>query len=50
MFKSAESFNQDISSWCVENFDSEPGQFDNGAAFEGETQKQPNWGTNTGCS
>ena len=44
MFQFADSFNQDISSWCVEQISSEPFDFDNGAGFEGEDEKQPNWG------
>ena len=44
MFQFADSFNQDISSWCVEQINGKPFDFDNGAGFEGEDEKQPNWG------
>lgn len=49
MFNSANSFNQNISTWCVSNIGSEPNSFDDGAGFDGETSKQPDWGTTTGC-
>ena len=45
MFYGSESFNQDISTWCVEQIPEKPANFDEeAAAFEGETEKQPNWG------
>ncbi|XXK28166.1 BspA family leucine-rich repeat surface protein [Arenicellales bacterium nBUS_45] len=45
MFDGASSFDQDLSGWCVRNIDSEPQHFDKNSAFEGQTTKQPNWGT-----
>jgi len=44
MFNEATSFDQDISAWCVESIAEEPDLFDNGAGFEGDDTKQPNWG------
>jgi hypothetical protein len=44
MFNGAESFDQDISEWCVEQISSTPLRFDDGAGFEGDDAKQPNWG------
>ena len=47
MFERAVSFNQDISGWCVEQISSpQPyaNRFDEGAGFEGDDAKQPNWG------
>jgi len=43
MFNGAKSFNQDISNWCVEQFDSKPGSFDLNSGFEGQTARQPQW-------
>lgn len=50
MFLGANSFNQDISSWCVIQIPDKPNRFDQGAGFDGVTSKQPDWGTNNGCS
>jgi Mycoplasma protein of unknown function, DUF285. len=44
MFFSAESFDQDISGWCVEQINSKPDSFGQGAGFEGDDTKQPHWG------
>ncbi len=44
MFFGAESFNQDLSGWCVEQISSTPNEFDDGAGFEGDDAKLPNWG------
>jgi len=44
MFYSARAFDQDISGWCVSEIRSKPRYFDNGAGFQGQTAKQPNWG------
>jgi len=44
MFRGASSFDQDISDWCVEQIEEKPSDFDSGAGFEGEDDKQPNWG------
>ena len=44
MFNGADSFDQDISEWCVEQIRSKPFDFDEGAGFEDEDEKQPNWG------
>jgi hypothetical protein len=49
MFDRAVDFDQDISSWCVNQIPNEPNVFDQFADIEGKPQKQPNWGTNTGC-
>ena len=45
MFKDAESFYQNISTWCVINIESKPTDFDKGAGFEAESEMQPQWGT-----
>jgi flagellin-like protein len=45
MFYYALDFNQDISNWCVDNIDSKPSGFDTYSAFEGQSSKQPDWGT-----
>jgi len=43
MFEAAEAFNQDISSWCVSNINSEPDDFStNSPLTEGN---KPLWGT-----
>jgi len=43
MFGSAETFNQDLSVWCVTNITSEPGGFSYQSALSNENI--PNWGT-----
>jgi len=43
MFFAADSFNQDISSWCVTNIDSEPSEFSLNSPLS-ESNK-PVWGT-----
>jgi hypothetical protein len=45
MFFGAESFDQDISAWCVKQITQKPFLFDKYARFEGFYPKQPNWGT-----
>ena len=53
MFREAFAFDQDLSGWCVEaennDFPNKPEFFDTNARFEGETDKQPNWGTSDNC-
>jgi hypothetical protein len=44
MFQHAESFDQDISAWCVEQITQNPPYFDDDAGFESVTGKHPNWG------
>jgi hypothetical protein len=44
MFRYAESFDQDISAWSVNQIAQKPHRFDEDAGFEGVTGKQPNWG------
>jgi hypothetical protein len=44
MFERAESFNQDISAWCVEKITQKPYNFDEDARFDRVDAKQPNWG------
>ncbi|MFT4892314.1 MAG: flagellin-like protein [Candidatus Nanohaloarchaea archaeon] len=44
MFLDASSFDQNLSRWCVEQFDSEPRDFDAGADFYGDSSKMPDWG------
>lgn len=44
MFQGAESFDQDLSRWCVERVPSKERNFDTGSAFQGKTEKQPQWG------
>ncbi|MFC6720692.1 BspA family leucine-rich repeat surface protein [Halobacteriaceae archaeon SHR40] len=44
MFLGSSSFNQDIGGWCVEQISEKPNSFDDGAGFEGNEAKQPNWG------
>ena len=39
------AFNQDLSGWCVKNIGSKPSDFDTNAGFEGQDEKQPQWGT-----
>lgn len=49
MFKNALKFEQDISCWNVADVSANPPyQFDDNSGFEGETDKQPLWGT-SGC-
>jgi len=43
MFDEAESFNQDISGWCVTNINSEPYNFATGSALN--NSNYPVWGT-----
>lgn len=45
MFWGASSFSQELQGWCVSNISSKPEYFDTGAAFEGNTSLQPQWGT-----
>ena len=45
MFNGATAFNQDLSEWCVPNVDAKQKNFDKGAGFEGNSAKQPQWGT-----
>jgi len=45
MFKNAAHFNRNLAFWCVKNFYALPDQFDVGSEFEGQTAKQPQWGT-----
>jgi len=44
MFDGASLFQQDISTWCVEQIPETPADFDSNAGFEGQTELQPNWG------
>jgi hypothetical protein len=44
MFYGASSFNQDISTWCVELIATKPGNFDFEANPGFTEAKQPNWG------
>lgn len=43
MFELAESFDQDLTEWCVPNFDSEPQEFSLNSALTPENH--PVWGT-----
>ena len=45
MFNDANAFDQDISRWCVTNIKSKPTNFDVFSGFNGQTAKQPRWGT-----
>lgn len=49
MFHSASVFNQDLSSWCVSNGAlmswGRYEDFDKNSGFEGQTSRQPQWGT-----
>ena len=45
MFYNASSFNQDLSGWCVSNVPPTPSGFDTLSGFEGQTDRQPQWGT-----
>lgn len=45
MFSGANSFDQDLSNWCVPKIDEKPNGFDTGSGFQGNTTKQPRWGT-----
>ena len=44
MFYHAYHFNQDLNKWCVLNIISKPNNFDTDSAFEGQSNKQPQWG------
>jgi len=44
MFANAESFNQDISAWCVEQITDKPALFAANSGIWGESKKKPNWG------
>ena len=44
MFREASSFNQDLSEWCVSQIETYS-RFDELSGFEGQTDKQPQWGT-----
>jgi len=46
LFESAINFNQDLSGWCVQNFDDEPFEFGNDAnsTWVNDETKQPKWG------
>lgn len=44
MFEMASIFDQDISRWCVEQIEFKPDDFDTSSGFEGEAEKQPDWG------
>ena len=46
MFDGASAFDQDLSNWAVANIPSKPPYFDRNSAFEGQTAKQPQWGSN----
>lgn len=45
MFLNASCFSQELEGWCVSNIPSKPENFDTGAAFEGQDDIQPQWGT-----
>jgi len=45
MFSEATKFNQDLSGWCVTTINAMPPAFDSASGFEGQTAKQPQWGT-----
>jgi hypothetical protein len=45
VFRNAESFNQDLSSWCVANFPEKPDGFDDGATEWVLPDSRPIWGT-----
>ncbi|MBS8122417.1 BspA family leucine-rich repeat surface protein, partial [Candidatus Vampirococcus lugosii] len=44
IFDNAKAFDQDLSNWCVENIGTRPKHFYLKAGFEGEENKEPNWG------
>jgi len=44
MFRNATSFDQNISSWCVEN-ESSPYSFDDNTLASWITAEKPQWGT-----
>jgi hypothetical protein len=44
MFSYAESFDQDISVWCVEQIPKKPVNFDEYSGFYRVDTNQPNWG------
>lgn len=48
MFTDAESFNQDLSGWCVQHVSSAPSNFTTGATSWNTTNRLPVWGTCTG--
>jgi hypothetical protein len=54
MFREADNFNQDITSWCVRQisnpYSDKPFEFDTNAGFNEQESLQPNWATSTGCS
>jgi hypothetical protein len=43
MFGEAKVFNRNLSSWCVPNIKSEPGDFSTNSALT--SQNKPKWGT-----
>jgi len=45
MFTGAASMQGDLSNWCIPQVTSIPSNFDTGAAFQGNTAIQPQWGT-----
>jgi hypothetical protein len=45
LFYNSESFNQDLSGWCVEQISSEPNNFDTGADDWVLPNSRPIWGT-----
>lgn len=46
MFNGADIFNQDLSSWCVDNIASEPSRFSTSTpAWDPKVGRQPVWGT-----
>ena len=44
LFYNASAFDQNLSQWCVTKITDKPIDFDTGAAFEGVSEKQPQWG------
>lgn len=43
MFFNAAAFNQNLSGWCVQQFENEPTNFKTGAAFANDPSFQPDW-------